>query len=467
MKEIKNRAPSHLFVVDGPMTDSDEKSMAADIPEEDRHMISLFLSKKSKERFTCALSERDRTHIAQVILYIMTISEHALEEVKETECFKSALALANSSIDRKAISPDLEAIFETNKDKLRQEIDNDLDALKAKLLGRHKRDYDRLLSMERTDCAERMLAGARKKRRNSDYIETYKNLQRAYGELKRGVFSLSLDLLGGTLSGKSMAPYVSFLVCNPERLAFSLIFTKPEWGTFPMKWASLRLPVSTLYDLLNEHRRGQDVSRIFLEKYAVEDGFSNLRQAAKNLSLRHALGKRIAERLPLIEEIVHAYTKKLFGACIFSSLPLIEGLLWAFAEYLDRLGKSVFCNGDKTVLNLKNGNTIWNPKIRQVVEFSSVADYLDSEFVFHFVEELYDERNSMLHGRVVPELSALNAARKVAVIEYLLETIAMVHEELFLEHMDKNIDEKTISRMLDSVGKNFIRGNSGDTLPNY
>lgn len=441
------------------MTDSDEKSKAADIPEDARHMITLFLSTKSKERLAYALSERDRTHLAHVILYIMTISEHALEEVKETECFKSALAFTKSSIEGKAISPDLEAMFEANKDKLLQEVNNNLDALKAKLLGRQKLDYDRLLSLGRTDCAERLLAGARKKRRNSDYIETYKNLQRACGELKRGDFSLSLDLLGGTLSGRSMAPYVSFLVCNPERLAFSLIFTKPEWGTFPMKWASIRLPISTLYDLLDEHRRGQDVSRIFLEKYAVEDGFADLRQAAENLSLRHALGKRIAERIPLIEEIVHAYTKKLFGACIYSSLPLIEGLLWAFAEYLDRLGKSVFCNGDKTVLNLKNGNTIWKPKIRQVVEFSSVADYLDSEFVFHFVEELYDERNSMLHGRVVPELNALNAARKIAVIEYLLETIAMVHEKFFLEHMDRNIDEKTITRMLDSVGKNFTPEN--------
>ncbi len=418
-------------------------------------MITLFLSTKSKERLAYALSERDRTHLAHVILYVMTISEHALEDVKETECFKSALALANSSIEKETISPQLEAMFEENKGKLLREVANDFDALKAKLLGRQKRDYDRLLSMGRMDCAERLLGGALKKRRNSDYIDTYKNLQRASGELKGGGFRLSLDLLGGTLSGKSMVPYIAFLVCNPKRLAFSLIFTKPEWPTFPMKWVSMRLPISTLYDLLDEHRRGHDVSRIFLEKYAAEDGFADLRQAAANLSLRHALGNRITERIPLIEEIVDAYTKKLFCACVYSSLPLIEGLLWAFAEHLDRLGKSVFCNGDKTVLNLKNGNTIWKPRIRQVVELSSVADYLDSEFVFHFVEELYDERNSILHGRVVPELNALNAARKIAVIEYLLETIAVVHEKLFLEHMDRNIDENTVTRMLDSVGKNF------------
>ncbi len=418
-------------------------------------MITLFLSTKSKERLAYALSERDRTHLAHVILYVMTISEHALENAKETECFKSALALANSSVEKGAISPDLEAMFEANKNRLIQEIDNNFDELKTKLLGRQKSDYDQLLSTGRTECAERLLEGAREKRRNSEYVDIYKNLQRASCELKGSWFQLSLDLLGGTLSGKPMAPYVAFLVCNAERLAFSLIFTKPEWATFPMKWASMRLPIPTLYDLLDEHRRGHDVSHIFLEKYNDESGFENLRQAAGNLSLRHALGNKITERIPLIEEITHTYNKKLFGACIYLSLPLIEGLLWAFAEHLDRLGISVFCNGDKKALKLKNGNTIWKPKIRQVVELSSVADHLDSEFVLHFVEELYDERNSMLHGRVIPELDALNAARKIAVIEYLLETIAAEHEKLFLRHMDRKIDEDTVTHILDSVGKNF------------
>ncbi len=211
---------------------SDEKHTAANMPEEVKHMIALFLSMKSKERLADALSERGRTHLAQVILYIMTISEHALEQVRESECFKTALALVNKSIAEEAVSSELEALFETNRNRLVREIDHDVGSLKAKLLGRQKRDYDRLLSTGRTDFADRLLVGALKNRRNANYVDSYKNLQRALGELKGGGFNLSIDLLNGTLSGQSMAPYIAFLVCHPERLAFSLMFAKPEWATF-------------------------------------------------------------------------------------------------------------------------------------------------------------------------------------------------------------------------------------------
>ncbi len=416
---------------------------------EDWHMLNMYFGRKAKERFAASLSERDRTAVFQVVMYILDVSEQALAKVEESACYQEALGLCSVSVAENAVHPRLVAMLEGSKARVLEEVEQKQNGLRDKILGKSKRDYRRLVASNRIDLADQLLRNALRADRNARFAEQWQKFDSVADQIRSSAFELSLDLLNLKVSEKPIHRQIAFLVCNPERLTFSYIYTLPEWETFPMKWAALKLPVSTIYDLLNEHLHGEDVSHYFLEQYERRAGFADLEAAMRGPILRHALGPSIVARISIMEETIKAYQARSFGTCVYTSLPLIEGLLWDYADYLHVRGYQIFCNDDKTAVVSSSGKVIQGARIRHVVEQTHMRDHLDAEFVRHFVTELYDERNAILHGRVLPELTPVNAARKLAVVEYLLENIVRTHEGWYFTKMDNALDADLVERVLD------------------
>lgn len=419
-----------------------------------KEMVQRYLSRKWKERYARTLPEDTIRVLAQVILLVSAVSDRVLVRALEDPCYERAYALLEDSRVNRALDHQLIQLFEDNKRKLLTDIQAGTNELRDELLGADLVDFKRLEAGGRLEEADRLLQGKLKVRRNRESAEKYHALHRATNGIKYPIFDLTSELLDVKLSGKPITPQLAFLICNVERLAFSLLQTDEAWQSFPMKWATLRLPVSVVYDLLEEHRSGEDVARYFLQKYQSDEGFHDLDGALGNPVLYHALRRFNDTWKPVVHEAIRCYQNGLYLACVYTSLPLIEGVIWDFADYLDRTGDQIFSSKDPvTAINASSGRIITRPKIRDVVELTRVGEHLDTHFVRHFVDELYEERNIMLHGRFTPEETPLNAARKLAVIEYVVDAVAQTHEERFVQQMDERIDKRLVEGLLDQYEK--------------
>lgn len=135
--------------------------------------------------------------------------------------------------------------------------------------------------------------------------------------------------------------------------------------------------------------------------------------------------------------MIDNYNDGRYASAINLLLPQIEFLLWVYAAYLDSLtDEEIFLNADydnfwmfnprdhdDLSLRSVHGNEIKNVRVRHLVENTAVRDYLNEEIAEYFVEELYEERNPILHGNVADYYSDLEAAKKIVFFKTITERV--------------------------------------------
>jgi hypothetical protein len=138
-----------------------------------------------------------------------------------------------------------------------------------------------------------------------------------------------------------------------------------------------------------------------------------------------------------MQEVVDNYRDERYASAINLILPQIEFLLWIYGAYLDQqAGESIYLHADydsfwqfnprehdDLSLQSVNGGEIENPYIRDLVENTAVQDYLNEAIAEYFVEELYEERNPILHGNVADYHSDLEAAKKLIFFKTITERV--------------------------------------------
>jgi hypothetical protein len=81
-----------------------------------------------------------------------------------------------------------------------------------------------------------------------------------------------------------------------------------------------------------------------------------------------------------------------------------------------------------------------------------VRKYLDEKFLHEFCDELYEERNPVLHGNMICfgecENNALCFVKKVFVLDYIIETIIDIYKRSLFNEWDEVFTPEKIESFL-------------------
>ena len=124
------------------------------------------------------------------------------------------------------------------------------------------------------------------------------------------------------------------------------------------------------------------------------------------------------DRSEPIQEIEKCYRQKCFLAVALVGITQAEGVIWDFASYLNGRNIRVFRRSgkdgriyhpypwDRTLSRYRRLNhPRWDSSVkltsaRAVLEQTRVGNIISPELYSYFVDEFYDDRNNLAHGRI-------------------------------------------------------------------
>ena len=136
-------------------------------------------------------------------------------------------------------------------------------------------------------------------------------------------------------------------------------------------------------------------------------------------------------------------------------MPVIEGMIWDFALHIHQREGTIYNNNKCSSITTINNKIINEPTIGAMLKNTTLNDVFDEHFVNYFCDELYNERNPILHGRNTQNLNELNAAKKIATIEYLLLTTENYIRNFNQQGLKKKIPVETRNSILSTLNKKF------------
>ncbi|MCI0662552.1 MAG: hypothetical protein L0220_15895 [Acidobacteria bacterium] len=218
---------------------------------------------------------------------------------------------------------------------------------------------------------------------------------------------------------------------NMERIKYD-----PVSLSFPLRWAS-ELPVTTIRKLFEQHKEGKDVLLGLVGHYKDEEALVKLTDAIRYCPV-------VCHHYFLFEEAVQAFKSGLFRICSVTLLSLIEGMIWSFAWWWNERKGPIFdrslsqesYKNAKFSLMTKNFKTINKPNVGNLLRNTIFGDEVYDEFVEFYCEELFSERNPVLHGKEPKYGTPKKAATLLYVIQIVMRHITKAFvDDLYNNHL--------------------------------
>ncbi|MFC1716976.1 hypothetical protein ACFL6S_25130 [Candidatus Poribacteria bacterium] len=230
-----------------------------------------------------------------------------------------------------------------------------------------------------------------------------------------GIFSLLLKI-GSPSSGipASKKIRLDYLSLNCYLQECNALYV-----TFPLRFMGW-LPAGSYQRLLNEWEVEQDRDGIVrqLEPVIQEREFFERMITAFDDNVP----KVCANRRPILEEIYMQYQDGRFPSCILLAITQLEGMLWDLGAYLNKKRKFVY-KTDKSRGKTKYHPYEWDsahkrykkrkstgypahnshtslPSARQLIERTRLREFLPDPVVSYMIDDFYDDRNELAHGRL-------------------------------------------------------------------
>lgn len=419
--------------------------------------VNFFLQYKHKEQFIAEIGKTDIRALATVTTAISFVSERVLEKTKDDPEFQRILDLLKLSQAQKEIVPELLEVFETGKSKTIDKLKGVLEELRLNILGKQGQNYLALSNSnepEKRELAQEILESAFASCTDKKLIEQYQRIEIEIDLLESNAdFELSPPTLATTSKDFDVLEYLAFLVYKPEHRLMSEMYLDPQWEKFPLKWAK-HLGIADTKTLFDMFKDGEDIAPFYLQRFDTK-GINTIRELVNDPIARTPIAnsKDHKEIQAAIQQALLCYENNWHAAFLYTILPIIEGILWRYAAYLNTLGEAKIFSGEnsKSIL-LLSGKTDNQEKIGTLLRNSEFSKFFDLEFIKYFCDELYNERNPMLHGENFSQATLENAARKLATLEYLFSMMKTFMEEKIVSNFSK-LPSDSIKALLDTVAE--------------
>lgn len=159
----------------------------------------------------------------------------------------------------------------------------------------------------------------------------------------------------------------------------------------------------------------------------------------------------IIKRKDLLNSIMTSFENEQYDSALIIIFSVIEGLLWELSYQVNKKEK-VFDNDFSTMYDFKKKVKFQSTRIRDVIERTAVKNYLDPEFIKEFCQELYEERNPVLHGNWICSYECKQQRvcfiKKLFVLDYLLSTIEEVYQTNLFDMLDEVFNSEKINEFI-------------------
>lgn len=421
-----------------------------------REYAAIFLHQKAKEKMIGQLDAEYASGLAVIIWTTTHVSERLLDKARSDPEYQNILRMFRFSKEKGKIEDDLLVEFQARKSKSIDELSLIREQLRDEILGSERSNYRSLLEGDhksKKEICTRIWGNARKNAAKQDLVEKFDKLSRSINFIEQvPVFSLTDAMLRFTVGEIDILEHFAFLVYQPKHQIMFEVYD-PAWTHFPLKWYKDRLGIADFKTLFDMFKEGEDVSEFFLEQLhaqGIDDLINLIDDAVIYLPIRHVHeGAKVA-----LEQALECYKSESYMSCIYTVLPLIEGILWSYSVFLDTVDKLpiyVANSNHQEIQDKDTGGSTARCTIGILLSKSVFGNLFDNDFIRYFCDELYNERNPILHGREFGFGSRINCLKKIATLEYILSTMQHQLSERLIKRLNDKVPPGMAEESLESL----------------
>lgn len=158
---------------------------------------------------------------------------------------------------------------------------------------------------------------------------------------------------------------------------------------------------------------------------------------------------QIYKRKHMIFDIISNLNEKRFDSALILLFATIEGFLRDMVMLIN-IEQKIYLK-DGTIYDCINHKKFKSNKIRDLLEKTYVKEYLDNDFLKYFCNELYAERNPVLHGNNICyecKEKSICIIKKLFSLEYVVDRLIDIIKERTFKVFDINISDERVDTFL-------------------
>lgn len=409
------------------------------LEEQLKYFFPLWLQEKMKERTIHNMPEEDKNFLFQAII-LQSISDSDVKKYAETEKFSEIKKMyadyLNGNIN---IFNSIQELFSNNVKKVYENAE--------KIFNKYKKDH---LNDKKRKQIEELEKKGKYDIIDKIYKEHYENDEKlkvctdALNVLLK-IFDVKCFDAVKLKNNQSLIDKLVVAILRPDLLIpedFEIVLNNEN--PVPGDWYIQRkLSVADYRELL------QDAESTDFWKELYKDIKENILQKAKLPLLP------IRKRESIIYSVFENIEKENCDVAMIILFPVIEGLLWELTSLINKTEK-VFVKKD-TFIDTNTATEFVTNRIREVVERTAVKKYLDPDFIQEFCNELYEERNPVLHGNTICSNDCENFTicfmKKIFALDYIIETFVEVQKNIVFKCLEESFTKDKIEELIESYKK--------------
>lgn len=412
----------------------------------EEEIFTKYLSERAKYKTLDEYPENYKNQMAVAVM-AMGFSEHFAEET-HTNSYNEILDLLKESREQNQILPKLSQIINRNFAKVISEYTKLKQQTFAEILGVKFQEYTFLIDqIEKKEVAERIKEACFSNKQNKNLVDKYDALERSLRMFDPQVVNLTIESLRIEINNDpdEILKGLASIIDDPSRLAYQREMLDCDYDKFPLKWYGLHMTIVDFRKYYRRFKNGENIDDYV--EYYVDSRLEYIKKYFDN----HYFSQ-FAKRANLLGSSIDAYCNKNYAATICTCLPLIESSIMKFAEYYHFYTGSLFTQiKDKKHLILKTGSHVKDFTIGDLLKNSELSTFFDSAFISYFCDDLYKERNPILHGEEVDGFSKLNAAKKILTFDYVVKVMEGFIFRQYQECMDKAMDNEIYEKLTTGI----------------
>ncbi len=407
------------------------------IPPEHRinmgNLINDFLGNIAKEKMLEQLPKDDICDLFNILRIISLVPPSYLENASKSDEFKHIYRLLQQSITTNSISNELNSIYDTK-------IQGTLKILRYKQLKTIRpimgNQYENFKNIRKNNKAKaKEFFKKRLSEAPEEIAKKYKFLDPNDHHLL--FVKLSMSLLQTKIKDDDFLKYIAFLIQFPEHQIINFDIYFDEWDEFPLKWYFQFLPINIGKDIFLHYREDKSCLDDFFSQIYEVNKFEKIKSFFDSAYLKPPIMHILCGRTAVIEEVLACYELKYYSAVVCVALTIIEGLLWDFSLFIHQKEKNIYTDIEEGNINLNFLCKRYT--IGHIIKNTDFKNKLYVPFIDYFCDELYNERNPILHGNNTNCFTQVNAAKKIATIEHILNMIDNYSKQAIKNYLEKNI----------------------------
>ncbi|RDY26804.1 hypothetical protein CHL78_012090 [Romboutsia weinsteinii] len=412
------------------------------LDEQINYFLPLWMNEKNKQYTIEKLPQNDIDFMQQALL-LTNISEEDIELIRNEADFQNVLDIFTKIKDgNNDLISKVTNIYSKNVSCLVDEHEKEIrEYIQSKLPKKKKEQVINLKQRGKDETVKRIIR------------EHYESNPNKYEKIEKYTqqFRILIDILDISVfscevlkCNSHLIDTISYAVCYPNFLMpLSLNDVLKDNKEIPCNWYWHRkLTVSDYKEFINNHTNTETWKKQY--GHAVNNINENM-----NVPLIS-----IRKRVHLIKDIFANINEKRFDSALIIIFSVIEGILWELVNEVHKT-KKIYIS-DTEIYDCNKDCNFESKRIRDILERTYAKEYLDNDFLKEFCNELYEERNPVLHGRQIcsecPN-QGMCILKKIFTLDYIIERLISVFQENLFKVFDETFDKEKTNEFLNISNK--------------